>query len=183
MNQRRNRMAKKSRGVPKNQAKKPRAAVKNRTNLRQTLYGLGLWALGILNAILIASFVMKHISSGDEQVLSVDEKVPVVQNTAQLQVEVLNGCGVQGIAKKFADYLTTGGFEVANVDNFENFNMPTTLILDRKEKSKKNGARVAELLGLPQSAVLYQSSPDRSVDVSVIIGNDYSRISFEVTRK
>lgn len=178
MNQSRTRMARKPQSARKKPARGKKRLAKKSDNLKQTFYSLGLWALGIMNAILIASFVMKHISTGDEQVLSVEENKPAVTRSAPPQLEVLNGCGVPGIAKKFADHLESAGFVPANVDNFENFNMPTTLIIDRKSKNRKNGLKIAELLGLPATAVLYQASPDRQVDVSVIIGKDYPRVDF-----
>jgi len=40
-------------------------------NLRRTLYGVGLWILGIFNTILIGSFVMKHLATGEETKISV----------------------------------------------------------------------------------------------------------------
>jgi len=149
-------------------------------NLRQTLIGLGLWGLGIINVVFIASMVMKYVPSTGEETISVVEQIPnknVVQNTV-IQIEILNGCGEKGIAAKFADFLKNAGAEPVNVGNWENFNMPATSIIDRKSRNKINGIQIAEALGLPSTAVMYQASDIRDVDVTVVIGNDYSKIDF-----
>ncbi|HHL73539.1 MAG TPA: LytR family transcriptional regulator [Bacteroidetes bacterium] len=151
-------------------------------NLRRTLYGVGLWILGIFNTILIGSFVMKHLATGEETKISVPTEV-VSPTDVALRLEVLNGCGVSGIAKTFADQLREAGFDPVNVGNYSIFEMPTTVILDRKSKNRLLGLRVAEKLGLPESAVSYQESDSRDVDVSVIIGLDYSKAGFLRNRR
>ena len=169
--------------TPKKRQKKSRSP----NNLRQTLYELGLWGLGIVNALLIASFIHKHISNGDEQVLSLEEPVqsaqpaqPARENSkarvALLKIEVLNGCGEQGIANKFASYLRNAGFDPFKVDNFDNFDMPNTLILDRKSKNRHVGLQVAEALGLSSSFVRYLASDESKADVTLIIGKDYPKV-------
>jgi len=75
------------------------------------------------------------------------------------------------------------GFDPVNVGNYSIFEMPTTVILDRKSKNRLLGLRVAEELGLPESAVSYQESDSRDVDVSVIIGLDYSKAGFLRNRR
>ncbi len=161
-------------------------------NLRQTLYGLGLWGLGIVNALLIFSFIHKHISKGDQKILpltqieqSSEPGTERIQKprTPLLKLEVLNGCGEQGIARRFADFLEKSGFDAIKVDNFDNFSMPKTIVLDRKSKNKHNGLRVAEVLGLSSSAVRYLASQDTQADVTVIIGKDYPKIEFLRSQK
>ncbi|MCA9744158.1 LytR C-terminal domain-containing protein [candidate division KSB1 bacterium] len=144
-------------------------------NLRQTLYSLALWALGAINVVFIASFVMKYIPSEGEQLNVVETSVS--NQAATLKIEVLNGCGAPGIGKKFADFFEKSGFTTGNVDNFDNFDMPTTIIIDRKSTNKINGLRVAESLGLPATVVVYQEKESVSEDVTIVIGKDYPKIS------
>ncbi len=158
-------------------ARRKQSAKKSAPNLRRTLYGLGLWALGLFNTVLIASFVMKHLATDVEKPIKVSTEV-VVNSEKAVKLEVLNGCGVSGIAKTFADHLSAAGFEPVNVGNYSIFEMPTTVILDRKSKNRLLGLRVAEELGLPESAVSYLENENRGVDVSVIIGLDYSKAGF-----
>ncbi|MCB9502486.1 MAG: LytR C-terminal domain-containing protein [Deferribacteres bacterium] len=150
----------------------------NKGKLYETFMGLGLWILGLFNVVLIASFVMKHMGTGNEQVISVSE--PVITRTIENKIsfEVLNGCGIPGIAAKFATKLEDAGHQPKEVGNFDNFNMPQTIIFDRQSQNRLNGLKVAELLGLPATAVVYQAKNGSEVDVSVILGKDYQKATF-----
>lgn len=152
--------------------KKPQAR-----NFRQTLYSLALWGLGALNVVFIASFVMKYIPTETEQLNVVDTSISNSNRAASLKVEVLNGCGAPGIGQKFAEHLEKNGFAPGNVDNFDNFDMPTTIIIDRKSTNKINGLRIAEALGLPSTAVVYQQKESVPEDVTIVIGKDYPKIA------
>lgn len=144
----------------------------------ETLMGLGLWVLGIFNTVLIVSFLMKHMASGDEQILNVTE--PVVSQAVEqvIHFEVKNGCGTPGIAAKFADQLEAAGMKPTDVGNFSNYNMQQTIIFDRKSQNRIHGLKVAELLGLPGQVVAFQAKEEGDVDVTVIIGKDYQNAGF-----
>ena len=43
-----------------------------------------------------------------------NKKFPQVVASAIIQVEVLNGCGVEGVAAKFTDYLRQNNFDVVH---------------------------------------------------------------------
>ena len=148
------------------------------SKMYETLMNLGLWVLGIFNAVLIVSFIMKHMATGDEQVISVSQPV-VTQNIEHvITFEVLNGCGASGVAAKFASQLENAGFKSQDVGNFDNFDMPQTLIFDRKSQNRIHGLKVAEVLGLPATAVAYQALEGKQVDVSIILGKDYHKAEF-----
>lgn len=144
----------------------------------ETLMGLGLWILGLFNVVLIASFVMKHMGTGEEQVISVSEPVITRNIEHVIAFEVLNGCGVSGVAAKFADRLENAGFQRKDVGNFDNFAMPQTIVFDRKSQNRLYGLKVAETLGLPSTAVVFQTKEGSPVDVSVILGKDYQKAEF-----
>ena len=174
-------MAKKTaatRQTPKKRPRKKAPARKPPANLRQTLYGLGLWALGILNAILIASFVIKHAFPTQTPNLQADNVAVSSERQAVVRMEVLNGCGESGIASRFADYLQPTGFKPVFVGNFDNFDMPKTIILDRKSRNRVVGLRLAEVLDIASSNVHYQASDRKDVDVSIIIGKDFNKFEF-----
>lgn len=146
-------------------------------DLRRNLSSIGLWALGILNAVLIFSFVSKHFFTGNERQIS--SQVEVGEVPAQLiKIEVLNGCGVQGLARKWADHLHAAGFDPVNVTNFDHGDIPRTMIIDRLSNARSNGLAIARALGLPEDYVSYQTSDQRMVAVTVIIGHDYDRFEF-----
>jgi len=147
---------------------------KSEFNLKQALFTTALWALGIMNVILIVSFVSKHFLSGREHAIS-SEAVAVTPE--DLKIEVLNGCGVDGLARKYADLLKDKGYDPVNVASYERMDLPRTYIIDRRSKEMVNGLRIAKFLGLPDVYVSYQQAkPDRMVAVSVILGQDYKTI-------
>jgi hypothetical protein len=89
-------------------------------------------------------------------------EVPVV-------VEVLNGCGVVGIAEKVGEFLVDRGFDVMFVGNADDFSHTETLIVDRSGDRTK---ALAVASTLPRSGVIYQVSSSFFVDVTVVIGRD-----------
>ena len=93
-----------------------------------------------------------------------------------LQMDVLNGCGVKGIGSKFTDYLRSRGFDVVESKNYKTFHVASTLIIDRVGDLAA-ARRVAFALGVKERNIIQQINPDYFVDVSVVIGKDYSELN------
>ncbi len=93
-----------------------------------------------------------------------------------LQMDVLNGCGVKGIGSKFTDYLRARGFDVVESKNYKTFHVANTLVIDRIGDLSA-ARRVAYALGVKERNIIQQINPDYFVDVSVVIGKDYSELS------
>jgi hypothetical protein len=89
-----------------------------------------------------------------------------------IQVEVLNGCGVSGIADLFTDYLRDHHIDVVNIANYNQFNIDETMVIDRIG-NKANADKVAEILGVLKGHAITQINDDYFVDVTVVIGRDY----------
>lgn len=93
-----------------------------------------------------------------------------------IQIEVLNGCGVSGIANAYTGLLRSNGFDVVETGNFETFDLRETVIISRSGVMD-NAYRVANALGVSEENVIRESSPDFYLDVSVIIGHDYEKLN------
>ena len=89
-------------------------------------------------------------------------EVPVI-------VEVLNGCGVSGVADKVAARLRGKDFDVMFVGNADDFNYEETLIVDRSGACSK-AITVARALEVEN--VVQQVRGSFFVDVSVVVGSD-----------
>ena len=89
-----------------------------------------------------------------------------------IQVEVLNGCGVSGIADRFTDYLRENNVDVVETGNYIQFDIDETIVIDRIG-NKANSNYVAELLNVRQANSITQINSDYFVDVTLIIGRDY----------
>ena len=106
-----------------------------------------------------------------------------VETTSQLisdiiQIEVLNGCGIAGIANSYTGVLRANGFDVVETGNFEHFNLQETVVISRSGIID-NAKRVASALGIKEINVLTEESPDYFLDVTVVIGHDFEQLSTE----
>ncbi|MBI1804004.1 MAG: LytR C-terminal domain-containing protein [Ignavibacteriae bacterium] len=106
---------------------------------------------------------------------------PAQQQQAQvkppriIQLDVLNGCGARGAASKFTNYLRSQGFDVVEMKNYKVSTMGKTLVVDRVGDMGA-ARRVAAALGVSDKNVVQQLNPDYFVDVSIIIGADYTTL-------
>jgi polyisoprenyl-teichoic acid--peptidoglycan teichoic acid transferase len=85
-------------------------------------------------------------------------------------IEVLNGCGISGAAKRVADYLRKSNFDVKNVDNAENWNYPFTLIVSRKTDTTIAN-QIARALDTDKIVIIRNN--DNLYDVTIYIGPDF----------
>lgn len=112
------------------------------------------------------------------------KKISVAETTessgpAQLvRVQVLNGCGVPGIANTFAERLRLASnsdfeFDVVDQGNFATFDVEETLVLDRGG-SKGAALEIASMYGVPRDRVIQQALTDNflSIEVSILLGAD-----------
>jgi len=103
-----------------------------------------------------------------------ENPVEVNQNKADaiVQVEVLNGCGVSGIADKITEYLRNNNFDVVQVGNYTSFDMDKSIVIDRTG-NKINAKKVAAALGINEKNIVQQINSDYLLDCSIVIGKDY----------
>lgn len=88
---------------------------------------------------------------------------------ASLRVEVLNGCGEDGLAGEVATALRQLEQDVVRVDDAERHDYPTTVLIDRRARPVLT-RRLAHRLGdLP---VLLERVEGATVDVTLILGAD-----------
>lgn len=93
-----------------------------------------------------------------------------------IQLEVLNGCGVPGLANTFTSALRKNGFDVVETGNFKNFDMTETVVIARTI-DEQNARRVAEALGIRPENVFVEASEDFYLDATVVIGSDYESLT------
>lgn len=97
-----------------------------------------------------------------------------------IQLNVLNGCGVSGVADRFTDYLRAHDFDVVELGNYKvngkvNYNVDESFVIDRIG-NKANALKVAESLGITNAKVIQQLNNDYFLDVSLVIGKDYYKL-------
>ncbi|MEX2640116.1 MAG: LytR C-terminal domain-containing protein [Balneolales bacterium] len=92
-----------------------------------------------------------------------------------IQLEVLNGCGVSGLATIYTTKLRQNGFDVVETGNFDTFDIPETLVIDRAG-NYQNVKKIADALGVSERNIIRESSPDYYLDATVVIGSDYDNL-------
>ncbi|MEJ2627895.1 MAG: LytR C-terminal domain-containing protein [bacterium] len=120
--------------------------------------------------------VPKAIAPKSEDIVTKKKETKNLVDSAPLQIEVLNGCGVSGIAAEFTEYLRRQGFDVVKTDNYESFNVLETVIIDRRNKTERI-TKIAKSLGLDSSRILKEINEAYLIDATVILGKDYKRLS------
>lgn len=93
-----------------------------------------------------------------------------------IQLEVLNGCGVPGIATRYTDSLRRYGFDVVETGNFDHFNVDYSFVVSRSGQME-DARRVANAIGIPEERILREQSPDFYLDVTLIIGSDFESLN------
>jgi hypothetical protein len=93
-----------------------------------------------------------------------------------IQLEVLNGCGITGIATRFTDKLREYGFDVVETGNYDHFDVSNTFVISRSGQIE-NAYRVADALGISHQQVLREQAPEFYLDVTLIIGTDFESLN------
>ncbi len=135
----------------------------------------------ILNVIIILlsvaiifmglSFYKKVAHSSQAENLKEDNSKPL----AKIQVEVLNGCGIGGVADRFTDYLRNNNFDVVQMGNYISYDIEKTIVIDRTGNMAK-AYKVAAALGVDRKNVIQQINKNYFLDVSIIIGKDFNNL-------
>ena len=93
-----------------------------------------------------------------------------------IQVEVLNGCGISGAATTMTNSLRKYGFDVVEVGNFDHFDVQKTLIISRNG-NMASARQAARALGISDDQILREESPDFYLDLTIVIGTDYTTLN------
>ena len=99
----------------------------------------------------------------------------LVKHKKNMQIEVLNGCGVDGVADRFTDYLRKKNFDVVYTGNYRSFNIDNSIVIDRTGDII-NAEYLAEVIGIDNKQVIQQKNKNYFLDVSLIIGKDYKQL-------
>ena len=98
-----------------------------------------------------------------------------------IQLEVMNGAGVDGLAAEMSEYLRDVGFDVVAVDNYVQSDVARTVVMDRIGNPDA-AQQIALALGLEEDRIQQELKPTWFLDASVIIGQDYASLKPFVDR-
>lgn len=95
-----------------------------------------------------------------------------------LRVQILNGCGANGIARKASNWFKKNGYEVGDVGNADRQDYSHSQIIDRAG-NLTTARELANLLNIEETNIKRLSkTPKPEVDLTLIIGKDYKGLPF-----
>ena len=140
---------------------------------KNNLLNSAIGFLGVLLLILLAAlatrFVFPRIANE-----RVSEDPTLISSVIQMQV--LNGAGVPGLATRYTGSLRQYGFDVVETGNFDHFNVENTFVISRNGQME-NAQRVARAIGVSEQYILREESPDFYLDITLVIGADYESLN------
>ncbi|GAB4371786.1 MAG: hypothetical protein Kow0042_14740 [Calditrichia bacterium] len=93
----------------------------------------------------------------------------------RIQIEVLNGCGVDGVASTATRYCRSNNLDVVYMGNYENFNVENSMVIGWTE-DKETPGEIARLLGIDQKFVSTRIDRNKQLAASVVLGKDYKKL-------
>ena len=146
---------------------------------------LSILILGIASILFIASIIDRHMRGGMTiQDFSIDtQNLPLGTKNddsllTDIEAEVLNGCGVSGVAQKITDYFRQNHIDVVRTENADNFNYDKTIAILRRGdfEQVRELARLLEISPSDSIRVIEDRNESLRTDVTIIIGSDYLNI-------
>ncbi|HMK09874.1 MAG TPA: LCP family protein [Anaerolineales bacterium] len=113
------------------------------------------------------------------QTSAVGPSVPTEEDPAEgarqeaARLAVHNGSGIEGLATNTADYLKEQGLQVVEVGNADRLDYEISRVIVYNDRFPYTVRYLAALLGLEESQILNQTTPDAPVDIVVVLGRDW----------
>lgn len=125
--------------------------------------------------VLMAYFLLDRLFFSPPVDATIEQTDLLVREGEQIQVNVLNGCGKDGIAHRTMDYLRARGFDVVEITNYERFNVEHSFVVDRVGDSL-SARKVAYALGIADSLLVTDIDSTLYLRGSVVLGEDYATL-------
>lgn len=151
-----------------------RVGKKKQLSPRNLILNIVIVILGVIVFFLLYSFITNSIVNKPVEWTT---ESPELGDAAGeiIQLDVLNGCGVSGIAQEFTDFLRKRNFDVVQSANYKTFDVEESLVIDRTGDLAV-ARKVAYALGIDEKNIVQQINPDYYLNVSVVIGRDYEQL-------
>ena len=158
-----------------------------RRDIKGSLINSAIVILSLLLVAFIFSFSNRQIQTGipieitfpslpetPKLAVAIYEQKPILD----IEVEILNGCGVPGLAGKISDYLRSQQMDVVRSENADHYNYDQTILILRNENS--DGLKIiAKSFGIDikdENRIKHIPDDKLNVDLTVIIGSDFDTI-------
>ncbi len=137
---------------------------------KNTLLNITIFFLSLFLFIIFYSLYLSLQKSSDDEENSTGRII---------QVRVLNGTEVDGLARKLSDYLRDKNFDVVIQGNYWDRNIQKTFIIDHLG-DKKVVKRVIRTLRISPDRVEEDLKEFDLTDITIVIGEDYQKLNSEI---
>jgi len=133
----------------------------------------------------------EQMSESETTAEAAEPSIPAVEKSEQqqyyspiekkVQLEILNGCGESGVAKRLADLLKKSKYDIVNSGNYIergriNWDVQETKIISQIS-NPQNARDLADQMGILYSNVEQFENPSPIADITVVIGKDYKTLA------
>ncbi|ROL58120.1 LytR family transcriptional regulator [Bacteroidetes/Chlorobi group bacterium ChocPot_Mid] len=129
--------------------------------------------LSLLILVFIISMIFKFVSANKSEKMP-DNQIGKLNNNEMIQISVLNGCGVKGLASKVRDYLRDKGFDVVDVGNY-NQQTKFSFVIDWIGDTL-SAKKLANAIGVPESKIIHDIDSSLYLRGSIVIGSDFKNL-------
>lgn len=129
--------------------------------------------LSLIVILMLTSFIIRISSKPIDA--SLDDNVSSITAQNNIQINVLNGCGKNGLAAATNEYLRKYKFDVLEIGNYDD-NIDKSMVIDRLGDIK-SAKKVAYALGINDSLIITKIDSSLFVRSTVVIGNDYENLN------
>lgn len=130
----------------------------------------------------IISAVVDDAESPQDEVQEAAETTEETQRFTGVRIQVLNGCGVKGLARLITPGLREYGFDVRETRNAGNFDFEHSAIIDRTGDIVRARA-IADSLGIDPSQVTSEPAENLvDIDLTLIVGSDYPQLKLQMNQ-
>ena len=107
---------------------------------------------------------------------------PTTGKRQRIQVLILNGCGIPGVARRALRFLRQRHFDVVDIGNYSRFDVKRSFVIDCVGIPEA-AQNVAYALGIPDSLVVQQLDSSLFVHCTVVLGQDVKQLKFYANAK
>ncbi len=125
--------------------------------------------VAILVVVLIFFFAKRMFFSPP-----VDSEVPESIGEESIRLQILNACGVKGLAARTAEYLKARGFDPVEIGNSDDIR-ELSEVVDRVG-DMQSARQVAYAVGVPDSLISVEVDSNLYVRTTVVIGKNYKEL-------
>jgi nitrate reductase gamma subunit len=134
--------------------------------------------IGLLSVVLVVLVVALTMRLLTPRIITERDTTSTNLISDVIQIQVLNGCGVSGVASRFTSKLRQSGFDVVESGNFETFDVQKTFVIDRSG-NLENAKRVAVALGISEDQIIREVAMGFYLDATVVIGFDFDQLNLQ----